>query len=290
MPVMISYSRTDWERVQPVVTYLKQSGIETWVDQENLKPFSNWRLELLRMPKVADAFVPFLSESYLASEMCRMELFLARSFERPIFPVMLEECWTALDQWEETTHLGRIFIARLGSQRLVGKRFERDHILERLRRAIDMKLNAREPASRNVFISFPGDSAEFATDLHGRISSAICKPWVATLDCEVGSDWRHSQVQAMGAANAHVVVVSDDYLAPQQALRTEILTSEALELPTFCICTPQLSADADLIGKVYGHLQNGEQALRRLTVHQWCKSGEIESHLAPALEALLGRG
>ena len=115
MPVMISYSHADWGSVEPVVAYLQQGGVDTWVDRQNLKPLVDWRHELLRMPRVADAFVPFLSANYLNSEMCRMEVFLARSFDTPIFPVMLEECWKELDQWEETTHLARVFIARLGS-------------------------------------------------------------------------------------------------------------------------------------------------------------------------------
>lgn len=284
---MISYSHADWGRVEPVVAFLKDAGVETWVDRENLKAFVDWRLDLLRMPRVADVFVPFISDNYLASEMCRMELFLARSFERPVLPVMLDECWTALDSWEETTHLARVFMARLGSQRLVGRQFEREEILQRLLCGIELALGKRAPEPRNVFISFPNGCADFATQLHARIASATCKPWVATLDCEVGDDWRQAQVQAMGHAKAHVVVVSEDYLAPQQALRTEILTSEALELPTLCVCTPELSADAARMGAVYSHLQNGEQSLRRLTVRQWGRADQVEADLAPALAALL---
>ncbi len=287
MSVMISYSHADWERVQPVVAFLQQAGVETWVDRENLKPFTNWRLELLRMPRAADAFVPFVSDAYLSSEMCRMELFLARSFARPVLPVMLDECWTALDRWEETTHLARVFIARLGSGKLVGKQFEREYILQRLLRAIELTLGRRAIEPKNVFISFPNGCAEFATGLHARVASATCKPWVATLDCEVGDDWRQAQVQAMGEAKAHVVVVSEDYLAPQQALRTEILTSEALELPTLCVCSPELSADPVRMGAVYSHLKNGEEALRRLTIHQWCRSDDVEAQLGPALDGFI---
>ncbi len=287
MPVMISYSRNDWELVEPVVQFLESEGIDTWYDQKNLKPFTDWRRELLKMPRIADAFVPFISRNYIESEMCRMELLLARSFDRPVVPVMLDECWDELDAWEETTHLSRIFMARLGSLRLVGKVFSLQEQLARISRSLKAVANNDLQSNENIYISFPNGCAEFATSLHARLKGGNRRPWIATMNCEIGVDWRRAQVLAMASSKAHVLVISEDYKNQQQALRAEILTSEALELPTLCVCSPELSEDQRRAGEIYSSLMNGEQALRRLTKWQWCRDDEVEDRLIPEVDVLV---
>lgn len=162
MATMISYSRNDWDRVGPVVSFLKQNGLTIWLDQDEIQPNADWRRELLQTPRQVKAFVPFLSKSYVNSEMCRMELFLARSFDRPIFPVMLEECWALLDSKEETKYLAGIFAARLEALKLVGIRTTQDVILNRLLRAIQIRLSNTTKPVHNVYISYPNGAAEVA--------------------------------------------------------------------------------------------------------------------------------
>jgi TIR domain len=282
MTAMISYSRNDWRAVKSVVSFLRDNGLAVWVDRDQIRPNMEWRQELLRTPRQADAFVPFLSRSYIASEMCRMELFLARSFGRPIFPVMLEECWHALDSREETKYIAAIFAARLKARKLVGLRTTRDEILSRLLRAINNRSSKKSRRNHNVYISYPNGAASFATKLHSILSNKKIRPWVATKDCEVGDDWRKVQVQAMAEAKAHLIVISRDFLRKNDVLRTEVLMSEAFQLPTFCVISPALVSEAD-IDRVYAHISNGDQAFRRLAQRQWYKRKDIEGELRVGL-------
>lgn len=279
MAVMISYSHEDWPAVEPVVALLKSSGIDVWIDREQIKAHMAWRLELLKAPRTTDGLVCFLSQNYLASDLCRMELLLARNFDKPVFPVMLEECWTELDQREETRNLSMILSARLSASRIVGLESTRDEVLARLVRAIRGLLAPVRATKANVYISYPDGTAAFATDLYSKLQATPIVPWIATMDCEVGEDWRKTQTQAMAKAKANVIVLSDGFVQDDyrtEVLRTETLMAEAFELPTLCITTPSLDADRKLRNQVFAKL-DGQAAFRRLTERQSFSSTQIEA-------------
>ena len=282
MPVMISYSHEDWPAVEPVVELLKVNGIDVWIDRERIKPDMVWRLELLKAPQTTDGLICFMSQNYIASDMCRMELLLARNFDKPVYPVMLEECWQDLEKTEETRHLSMILASRLGALRVVGLDCERDEVLKRLVRAVKRQFLTETPDIQpNVYISYPDGTAEFATGMYSALNTAPIHPWIATMNCEVGEDWRKSQTQAMSKVKVNVIVLSegfvlDDYRS--EVLRTETLMAEAFELPTLCVLSPSLDADRKLRNQVFTKLAS-QQAFRRLTERQWFSSTQIDAEL-----------
>lgn len=292
MRFMISYNHNDWAIVEPIVKFLEASGISLWLDREQIRPPMVLRLELLRAPKDTNGIITFLSGSYLASENCRMELFLARSLDKPVFPVMVEECWDALDTKEETKYLSSIFAARLAASKLVGLTVPPAEILLRLLRAIQYKSTVRRADDHNVYISYPNGAAPFATEVHTALSLATCRPWIATMNCEIGDDWRKVQVQAMARARVHVVVLSEELLSDIggsgiEVLRTELMLSEAFQLPTLCVLSQTLATDGDLRSRAHGLLANGQQAFRRLTDRIWFQPGDIELALRKEVLAIL---
>lgn len=228
MSVMISYSRKDWDKVAPVVDAFRERKLPVWLDREQIKGGGDWRRQLLTAPRRVRAFVPFVSANYVASEMCRMELFLARASERPILPVMLEECWNLLDEREETKHLSTLFAARLQKLSAVSLPLTREDVLERLFQAIEDRIQGKRRKHNNAYISYPGASGPFATRIRHELASGAIKPWVATLDCMIGDDWRRAQVQAMAKSRAHIVVISAESLNANEVLRTEVLMSDSL--------------------------------------------------------------
>jgi hypothetical protein len=112
MTIMISYSRRDSKEVDDILACLAKFDLPVWRDTTNMEPGEEWRATLLKKPTTVDAFIPFLSENYVDSAPCRMELFLARATERHIFPVMLTECWDYLDTKEETKYISALSAAR----------------------------------------------------------------------------------------------------------------------------------------------------------------------------------
>src|SRR5688572_7628727 len=113
MKVMISYPRTHAFFVDRLVRHLHSRGIEPWLDREGIKEGTRWRDALLEQLRTCDACVVVLSHAYLASEHCRMEAFIARSFGRLILPVAVEDCFGALRNHEETKGLEDIFMMRM---------------------------------------------------------------------------------------------------------------------------------------------------------------------------------
>jgi hypothetical protein len=287
MSVMVSYSRDDWDRVEPIVTFLEASGLNVWIDQNAIPAAADWRAELLRAARRASALVPFLSRHYVASEMCRMELFVARSFDVPIFPVMLEECWDLLDSEEETKYVAAISIARMEPPRVVGLSVSRDEVLSRLVRAVRARSSRPARAKHNVYISYPDGSAEFATRVHAALAERRLRPWIATMDSEVGDDWRRAQVQAMASARAHVIVMTEDFLSRNDVLRTEVLMSEVFELPTLCVMSPRLSSEKQLFDKVRSRVLSGDKAFQRLDVHQWFRPEDVTTGLIHELRRVM---
>ena len=280
MTVMISYSKKDWAKVEPVVKMLRGRRLPVWLDTEQIPGGGDWRRQLLTTPRGVAAFVPFVSANYVASEMCRMELFLARASERPVLPVMLEECWDLLLEREETKHLSMLFAARLQALRVVSLPLTRDEMIERLVTAITNTIRSKRKASpNNAYISYPGTSGPFATEIRHDLASKVIRPWVATLDCMIGDDWRRAQVQAMSRSWAHIVVISSELLHKNEVLRTELLMSESLGIETFGVISEELDSDDGLRNQVYTHLENGEAAFRRLAVRQWYRPNAIATSL-----------
>jgi hypothetical protein len=38
MTVVISYNRSDWEGVEPIVAFLKSHELQIWIDRESIRP------------------------------------------------------------------------------------------------------------------------------------------------------------------------------------------------------------------------------------------------------------
>jgi hypothetical protein len=132
MNIMISYSHDDTEKVDAIQSCLERFfGGPVWRDTTHIGPGEDWRETLLKKPTTVDAFIPFLSENYVNSEICRMELFLARATERHILPIMLTECWNYLDAKEETKHISTLFAARMQALKIVSLPVTKEQLLER---------------------------------------------------------------------------------------------------------------------------------------------------------------
>ncbi len=71
--VFISYSRQDTEIARIFKTILAATGMDVFIDVDNLKPGQLWQKELQRRIERARVFQMFWSENYSRSENCRME-------------------------------------------------------------------------------------------------------------------------------------------------------------------------------------------------------------------------
>ncbi|MCH9807016.1 MAG: toll/interleukin-1 receptor domain-containing protein [Alphaproteobacteria bacterium] len=81
---MISYKSADREVAEEIYAFLTARRHKVWIDLE-MRSGVEWRSEFLKQVKAANVCVPIITEKYLASEHCRLELFVSRSYghERP---------------------------------------------------------------------------------------------------------------------------------------------------------------------------------------------------------------
>ena len=100
MKVFISYSRKDIQSAIKLYESLKENGISTWIDTENILPGQNWKFTIRKAIKSCDYFLALLSNSSISKRgYVQKELKIALEIldESPasdvfIIPVRLENC------------------------------------------------------------------------------------------------------------------------------------------------------------------------------------------------------
>jgi len=88
--VFISYSRKDTDAMIRIVSYLREQGINAWVDNEKLVPGTPiWEREIEKAIDEASAIVVVLSPDAKESVWVLNELTLADEYKKRVFPVLV---------------------------------------------------------------------------------------------------------------------------------------------------------------------------------------------------------
>ena len=88
--VFVSYSRRDKDLVNPLVAKLRASGVNVWIDTQDIKPGAPWKGQIVQSIAESDSFVLLLSRDSCASENVRKELDLAIEADVLVLPVILQ--------------------------------------------------------------------------------------------------------------------------------------------------------------------------------------------------------
>ena len=89
--VFISYSRKDKDYARKLHDDLAKSGVDIWVDWEDIPLTADWRAEILRAIDGADAFLFLLSPNSLSSKNCLEEVQLAIDNNKKLVPIVISE-------------------------------------------------------------------------------------------------------------------------------------------------------------------------------------------------------
>ena len=274
-PIMVWYRTPSRALADELYTALESDKLSPWMDYRGIESGMRWRDELLRVVRTCRAFVAILTRDYLQSEHCRMEIFIARSRGIPVLPVMVEDCFDLLDQYEETKGLADTFMVRIYRLSVVGLVITREEAIQRVVAAA--RDIGSEATAKSVYVAYCNDEAALATRIAGHLEAEGVPAWVATRDCRVGDNWR--QAQARGVLNASIqVVVLDETIARSNVLRTEILLAEAVGLPVFTILGATLAADEVAVARVMKELRGADLTFRRLTDMQPFRSDKDSLH------------
>ena len=88
--VFISYSRADLVRVRALALALRECGIRTWLDLDDLLPGQRWKEAIADALAAADAMVFCMSALSLESAWTSVELGKAMALALPVIPVAME--------------------------------------------------------------------------------------------------------------------------------------------------------------------------------------------------------
>lgn len=88
--VFISYSRADLARVRTLARALRELGIRTWLDLDDLLPGQRWKEAIADALAAADAMVFCMSALSLESAWTGVELGKASALALPVIPVAME--------------------------------------------------------------------------------------------------------------------------------------------------------------------------------------------------------
>lgn len=87
--LFISYSRRDSEYAEKLTRHLRRSGFHVWIDTK-IDYGDSWFTEIDEAVKTCAAFVLIMTPESEQSEWVRKEVLLAKRYDRPIFPLLLE--------------------------------------------------------------------------------------------------------------------------------------------------------------------------------------------------------
>src|SRR4051794_4262257 len=101
-PVFVSYSRTDKEFVNKLISDFQAHSIAVWVDKFGLRPgMHNWDLEIRAAIQASNALVLVASPGVLSSNYVQDEVSIAQLYKRPIYAI-----WATGDDWLNCVPLG----------------------------------------------------------------------------------------------------------------------------------------------------------------------------------------
>ena len=108
--VFISYSRRDKVLAERLARDLDDAGLSIWIDFRQIKGGEQWREAIFKGIAQSDIFLVCLSPGSVESEWVRREIFMARTHHKFVIPLMMQDCFDALTQYEETAWLRDIQI------------------------------------------------------------------------------------------------------------------------------------------------------------------------------------
>jgi WD40 repeat protein len=89
--LFVSYSRKDSKAARRLVEAFKASGLDVWVDWEDIPLAAEWLNQIFTGIEQADAFIFLISPDSVASEICKVEISKAVENNKRIIPIVLRD-------------------------------------------------------------------------------------------------------------------------------------------------------------------------------------------------------
>lgn len=88
--IFLSYSRTDKDIVNQLISQLEAAGHTVWIDREGIRGGEQWRQKIVEAIESGPIFLLVLSKNSVASDHVRAEIDVAKESRKHIIPVNLQ--------------------------------------------------------------------------------------------------------------------------------------------------------------------------------------------------------
>ncbi len=283
--VLISYSRQDIEFVKAIDTLLIEHGIKAWVDWRDIPAAKPWRQAIYDGLIASDVVLLFLSPTYVESENCRVESYLARQYGKRVVPIMVQNCFTMLSNYEETKGLEDIPLVNYFSHEVFGFPVTDDFLLNMILDVIHDKPRPWYRSDDLYYISYSARDALFAGQVASDLTQVGIDTFFTPLSCSPAIAWRESMSRAMIKAKALIVCISPSS-AHSSWVRREVLFALTRRLPVFPIVTEDTSNSGELIEEMRNVLEKNYE-MRLLADVNWLYPRPSYEHLRDSLIGLI---
>ena len=89
--IFISYSKRDIVYAEKMINALRREGFNPWVDMEGLGAGTHWQTRLQKQIYTCDAYILIMSRNAFNSRWVPDELVTAKTKNKPIFPLLLDD-------------------------------------------------------------------------------------------------------------------------------------------------------------------------------------------------------
>jgi TIR domain/Putative nucleic acid-binding region len=191
--VFTSYSRRDKETVDQIVGVIENTGIDVWIDREDIKAGDMWRVQIVEAIDTCAAFLLMLSPNSAASDNVRKEIDLAEGSERPIFAVMLQPVKLPADIRYQLAGLQLIDVQKVGFDNAVAR------LIEDLKEHIKKMAAAAEQSIRQVELVIQGiDISAFGPEKQEQL--------LAFISSLANTDRSQIKIENVAAGSLHVFI------------------------------------------------------------------------------------
>lgn len=103
--IFISYSRHDRTLAERLARDLHDAGLNVWIDFRRIRTGEQWREAIFEGIDQSDIMVVCLSPSAVESEWVRREILMAFSHDKLVLPIMLQDTFARMENFDETKQL-----------------------------------------------------------------------------------------------------------------------------------------------------------------------------------------
>lgn len=254
--ILIGYHEADSELVYRLDEDLIKRGIKVWLDVRDIKSGQSRRHATYEGIVNSDGFLACLSPQFLEDDFCRTQLFLARAYNKQIFPVLIGDFPPDHNAIPKLIEAGQKHMHALkGIEDLYILNFSGSYGRDQgsyeknfadLVHAIQPVPKPSPLNSELFYLSFTADETDFGYLLARDLEHARVRVWFWKLSTQAGDNWREAMYAGLRTAHRFIICLSPRAIQSEHT-RHELLMARMRNLPIYPVISDRIHKDQKLM-------------------------------------------